>query len=102
VPAAAIRQRDRRIGDDIDILIRPKPHGLKRGVVRVFKTDSVHLSDRPESNRRTEDDRSAHRQAGSARSQTLAPTGVTNALKLDKWKVEELTAQNVNTSSRVV
>src|SRR5262245_20347825 len=37
-------------GDDIDILIMPKPHGLNRGVVRVFKTDSVHLSDRPESN----------------------------------------------------
>jgi prophage regulatory protein len=91
------------LGDDVDILIRPKPHGLKRGVVRVFKTDSVHLSDRPESNRRTEDNRSAHRQAGSARSQTLAPTGATNELKLlDKWKVEEMTSLDITTIYRKI
>ena len=91
------------LGDDIDILIRPKPHGLKRGVVRVFKTDSMHLSDRPESNRRTEDNRSAHRQPGSAKSQTLAPTGATNELKLlDKWKVEEMTSLDITTIYRKI
>jgi prophage regulatory protein len=90
-------------GDDIDILIRPKPQGIKRGVVRVFKTDSVHLSDRPESNRRTEDNRSSHRQSGSARSQTLPPTGAMNELKLlDKWKVEEMTSLDITTIYRKI
>lgn len=61
------------------------------------------LSDRPESNRRTEDNRSAHRQPGSARSQTLAPTGATNELKLlDKWKVEEMTSLDITTIYRKI
>jgi prophage regulatory protein len=89
-------------GDDIDILIRPKPHGLKRGVVRVFKTDSVHVSDRPESNRRAEDNRSARR-PDSARSQTPPPTGAMNELKLlDKWKVEEMTSLDITTIYRKI
>src|SRR5262249_1717742 len=29
------------LGDDIDILIRPRGHGQTRGSVRVFKTESV-------------------------------------------------------------
>jgi predicted DNA-binding transcriptional regulator AlpA/predicted XRE-type DNA-binding protein len=91
------------LGDDIDILIRPKPHNLKRGGVRLFKTDSVHLSDRPESNRGTEDNRSAYRQPGSARSQTLPPTGAVNELKLlDKWKVEEMTSLDITTIYRKI
>jgi prophage regulatory protein len=91
------------LGDDIDILIRPSGHNLKRGVVRVFKTDSVHLSDRPESNRRTEDNRSAPHQPGSPRSQTLPPTGAMNELKLlDKWKVEEMTSLDITTIYRKI
>lgn len=87
------------LGDDIDILIRPRLHGLRRGVVRVFKTESVHLSDRPESNRRAE----AHRQPGPARSQTPPPTRATNELKLlDKWKVEEITSLDITTIYRKI
>jgi prophage regulatory protein len=90
-------------GDDIDILIRPKPQGINRGVVRVFKTDSVHLSDRPESKRRTEDNRPAHRRPGSARSETLPATGAMNELKLlDKWKVEEMTSLDITTIYRKI
>jgi prophage regulatory protein len=69
----------------------------------VFKTDSVHVSDRPESNRSTEENRSAHRPPGSARSQTLPPTGAINELKLlDKWKVEEMTSLDITTIYRKI
>src|SRR5262249_38269419 len=34
------------LGDDIDILVRPRGHGPTRGSVRVFKTESVGRTDR--------------------------------------------------------
>src|SRR5262245_23597085 len=42
------------LGDDIDILIRPRGHGQTRGSVRVFKTESVGRTDHAERSRGSE------------------------------------------------
>jgi prophage regulatory protein len=92
------------LGDDIDILIRPRGPGPTRGSVRVFKTESVgrtHDTDRSRSETTIATRRSEPQNAGA----TGAPdrsSAVNKPKLLDKWEVEEVTSLDITTIYRKI
>src|SRR5438874_1858833 len=61
------------LGDDIDILIRPRGPGATRGTVRVFKTESVGRTDHGDRRRGSEATVTARRSEPQSAGSTSAP-----------------------------
>jgi prophage regulatory protein len=95
------------LGDDVEILIRPKPRGPKRGVVRVFKADAVERAyHHAEPSRQGGIKRTTSRSPSSESRQTddVHPRvrAVNERKLLDKWKVEEMTSLDITTIYRKI
>ena len=91
------------LGDDIDILIRPRGHGQTRGSVRVFKTESVGRTDYADRGRVSEVTMTPRRPEPQIAGATgaAARAAVVNKPKLlDKWEVEDVTSLDITTIYR--
>src|SRR5262245_42479265 len=91
------------LGDDIDILIRPRAHVQTRGSVRVFKTESVGRTDHADRGRGSETMVTARRPDPQGASATGASERAAAANKpklLDKWEVEDVTSLDITTIYR--
>jgi prophage regulatory protein len=91
------------LGDDIDILIRPRGHGQTRGSVRVFKTEAVGRMD--PADRRGGSDSTARTRRPEPQNvgATAAPerAALVNKPKLlNKWEVEDVTSLDITTIYR--
>ena len=98
-----------RLGDDIEILIRPRVQRTKRGVMRVLQTAAVERSDLLGSVRSEDLDRrvapaSASRRSSSENGAThtvqTAKTQTDETQLLDKWHIETLTSLDITTIYR--
>ena len=95
------------LGDDVEILIRPRVRRTSRGVVRVFQTAGVDRSARFEPGQQASTLRTT---AASARRMPLEQGGHDRASQsetraghtqlLDKWQVEEMTSLDITTIYR--
>jgi prophage regulatory protein len=91
------------LGDDIDILIRPRGQGAARGTVRVFKTDSVGRTDHGDRRRGSEATVTTRRPEPQTVGATSAPdraAAVNKPRLLDKWEVEDVTSLDITTIYR--
>jgi prophage regulatory protein len=91
------------LGDDIDILIRPRGHGQTRCNVRVFKTESVGRTDHADRNGGSESTAGKRQAELQSAGVTAAPdrAGAANKPKLlDKWEVEDVTSLDITTIYR--
>jgi predicted DNA-binding transcriptional regulator AlpA/predicted XRE-type DNA-binding protein len=91
------------LGDDIDILIRPRAHGQTRGSLRVFKTESVGRMDHPDRRRGSDSAVRTRPPEPQNAGATAAPERAVAANKpelLDKWEVEEVTSLDITTIYR--
>jgi prophage regulatory protein len=93
------------LGDDIDILIRPKGHGQTRGSVRVFKTESVGRTDHADRGRDSQVTVTPRRPEPQSAGVTGTPergAEVNKRKLLDKWEVEEMTSLDITTIYRKI
>ena len=91
------------LGDDIDILIRPRGHGQTRGSIRVFKTESVGRIDHPDRTDGSDSTvrrRPRERQNGGATAAPERAAAVNKPRLLDKWEVEDVTSLDITTIYR--
>src|SRR5262249_27979274 len=91
------------LGDDIDILIRPRGQGATRGTVRVFKTESVGRTDSGDRGRGSEATVTTRRPEPQSAGPMGAPDRAAAANKpklLDKWEVEDVTSLDITTIYR--
>jgi predicted XRE-type DNA-binding protein len=91
------------LGDDIDILIRPRGQGATRGTVRLFKTESVGRTDHGDWRRGSEATVTARRSEPQSAGTTSAPDRAAAMNKprlLDKWEVEDVTSLDITTIYR--
>jgi prophage regulatory protein len=87
------------LGDDIDILIRPRGLGQTRGGVRVFKTETAGRTDRPD--RSGESDSTVKTRRPAPQNGGAERAGPVNKPKLlDKWEVEDVTSLDITTIYR--
>ncbi len=93
------------LGDDIDILIRPKGHGQTRGGVRVFKTESLGRTDHADRGRESQVTVTPRRPEPQSAGVTGPPergAEVNKPKLLDKWEVEEMTSLDITTIYRKI
>jgi prophage regulatory protein len=91
------------LGDDIDILIRPRGQGGTRGTVRVFKTESVGRTDHGDRRPGSEATVTARPPEPQSAGSTSAPdraVAVNKPRLLDKWEVEDVTSLDITTIYR--
>ena len=88
------------LGDDIDILVRPRGHGQTRGSVRVFKTESVGRTDHADRGRGSQGMVTPRRPDPPSADAKVAAERAAAANKpklLDKWEVEDVTSLDITT-----
>ena len=93
------------LGDDIDILIRPRAHAATKGILRVFKTESVghgDHSDRPRASATAVKASGPKSQTGDAGGAADRGPVVNKPTLLDKREVEELTSLDITTIYRKI
>jgi prophage regulatory protein len=93
------------LGDDIDMLIRPRAPGAAHGTLRVFKTDSVGRTDHGDRSRGSQATVTARRPERQGVGGTSAPdraSAVNKPRLLDKWEVEDVTSLDITTIYRII
>jgi prophage regulatory protein len=91
------------LGDDIDILMRPRGRGQTRGSIRVFKTESVGRTDHADRGRDSEGMVTPRRLDPPSPGATVTAERAAAANKpklLDKWEVEDVTSLDITTIYR--
>jgi prophage regulatory protein len=91
------------LGDDIDILIRPRGQAAARGTVRVFRTESVGRTDHADRSHGSEATTTARRgepRGAVATSAAERAATMNKSRLLDKWEVEDVTSLDITTIYR--